>query len=253
MELLSEITPSTIPDITRSVPVIFRDWLIGILGEYPSGCTTRANNVWNAYRDTINEIALATNNGQAPNCAPLFNANNFQPSSFNFMNLIPAAPTLASCNVPGTQGTVGYVSGSTTVTAIPFDIVPQRTMGAGNLNFYAVGSGTSLTDAHYQAIDASPNGPDCNNVAAMINTLAGAGVDANIALQCNGATGAHEADFNFVVNGQSLGCVGIITGNAGGDLTSIFCAASQGNALNCARSLSTLGSPFTIQMRWFPS
>jgi hypothetical protein len=71
-------------------------------------------------------------------------------------------------------------------------------------NFYAVGSGTSLTDFHYQAVDASQIGPACNNVASMINTTPGTGVDADIALQCNGATGAQAADFNFVVMANRL-------------------------------------------------
>ncbi|KLO05526.1 hypothetical protein SCHPADRAFT_946835 [Schizopora paradoxa] len=224
--LLSEITPRTVPDNTRSIPTIFRDWLMGVLASYPNGCTSRANNAWNLYRQTINDIAVATNT-QIPPCLPLFNSNNFAPSSFNFMNLIPPAPTTPSCNVPGTSGTVGYVNGSTTVKSLPFAITPQRIMGSGNTNFHAVGSGTSITDTHYQALDASQAGSACTNVVSLVDTTPGSGLDANIAFQCNGASGPQESNFNFVVNGQSLGCAGVITGNAGGDLTNIFCAVSQ--------------------------
>ncbi|KAF9048362.1 hypothetical protein BDZ89DRAFT_1126933 [Hymenopellis radicata] len=232
-QLLSEVTPRTILDNSRSLPVLFRDWLTSIVSQYPAGCTSRATNAWNFYRAEMQSVAALTNNGIVPNCFPLYTANTYNPSSFNFQNLLPPAPTTASCNVPGTEGTVGYVGGGTTVKSIPFDTIPQRIMGAGNLNFYAVGSGASLTGAHYQVIDASGIG------------LLG---DANLDLQCGGATGAHEVDFNWVFNGQTLGCAAVISGHAGGTLTNIFCSANQGAALACA---GTTG--FTIQMRWFPS
>ncbi|KAL0952378.1 hypothetical protein HGRIS_006655 [Hohenbuehelia grisea] len=252
--LLSEVTPRTIPDSTRSLPVIFRDWLMDTIGAYPNGITTRANNAWNLYRGTMQDIARLTNNGQVPTCFPLYTNNIYQPSSFTFMNLIPAAPTTPSCNVPGTQGSIGYVSGSTTVRSIPFDTLPQRIMGAGNTHFYAAGSGSSLTGAHYQGIDASPIGPACRNVFSMQERTPGNGPDANLAFQCNGATGRQTANFNFVVNGQQLGCAGVITGHAGGDITNIFCAVAQGSARDCAAAFAPPGSNiFKVQMRWFPS
>ncbi|KAJ7921864.1 hypothetical protein B0H13DRAFT_1707980 [Mycena leptocephala] len=257
-QLLSEVTPRTIPDNTRSLPVLFRDWLTGILSQYPAGCTSRANNAWNFYRAKMQSVAAATTNGVVPDCFSLYTANTvrrqnpfFNPSSFNFQNLLPPAPATASCNVPGTEGSVGYVGGGQTVRSIPFDITPQRIMGAGNLNFYAVGSGTSLTGAHYQAIDASIIGSQCTNVFAMLNDLPntqGSLGDANLALQCGGATGKQEVDFNWVFNGQMLGCAALTTGHAGGTTTTILCAASQGAALACAGTRA-----FTIQMRWFPS
>ncbi|KAJ7467235.1 hypothetical protein B0H11DRAFT_1732838 [Mycena galericulata] len=262
-QLLSEVTPSVVPDNARSLPVLFRDWLSSILADYPSGCTDRAFNAWDFYRAQMQSVATLTNNGVVPNCFPLYTANivstqpflQYNPSTFDFEDLLPAAPTTPSCNVPGTEGTVGYVGGGTTVTSIPFDITPQRIMGAGNLNFYAVGSGTSLTDAHYQAIDASPIGAQCTNVVSMLNDLPnsqGSLGDANLDLQCGTSTGAQEIDFNWVFNGQTLGCAAysntVISGNAGGTLTNIFCAANQGAALACAGA-----NGFTIQMRWFPS
>ncbi|KAJ7630437.1 hypothetical protein FB45DRAFT_915498 [Roridomyces roridus] len=241
-QLLSEVTPSVIPDNTRPLPTLFNAWLTGLINTYPTGCTSRATNAWNFYRNEMQSVAAATTNGVVPNCFPLYTANT---------NLIPAAPLLPACNVPGTEGTVGYVGGGQTVTQIPFDIVPQRIMGAGNLNFYAVGSGTSLTDAHYQAIDASIIGSQCTNVYSMLNdppNSQGSLGSANIALQCGTSTGKQQVDFNWVFNGQALGCAALVTGHAGGTTTTIFCSANQGAALACAGQ-----GAFTIQMRWFPS
>ncbi|KAJ7837272.1 hypothetical protein B0H13DRAFT_2368270 [Mycena leptocephala] len=175
----------------------------------------------------------------------------YNPSSFNFQALLPAAPTTASCNVPGTEGTVGYVGGGTTVKTIPFDTTPQRIMGSGNLNFYAVGSGASRTGVHYQAIDASMIGSQCTNVFSMLNDLPntqGSLGDANLDLQCGRATGAQEVNFNWVFNGQTLGCAALVSGHPGGTTTTIFCSANQGAALACAGT-----GAFTVQMRWFPS
>jgi len=202
----------------------------------------------------MQEIALLTNNGQVPTCFPLYTLNSYHPSSFNYLDLLPPPPTTASCNVPGTTGSVGYTSGGTVVTAIPFDL-PQRIMGSGNTDYYAVGSGTSLSGPHYQATDASQIvGSACNNVAIMVDALPNSGVDANLAFQCNGAKGKQHAPFDFVVNGQKLGCVAVITGHAGGDTTNLFCAVSQGSALVCAQTFAgPNSSPFTVQMAFFPN
>lgn len=37
--LLSEVTPSVVPDSGRALPVIFRDWLTSTVSAYPNGCT----------------------------------------------------------------------------------------------------------------------------------------------------------------------------------------------------------------------
>lgn len=110
----------------------------------------------------------------------------------------------------------------------------------------------SIADVHYQALDVSQTGPACSNVVSMVNTSPGLGLDANIAFQCNGVPGPHDANFTFVVNGQPLGCAGVITGNAGGELTDILCAVSQRDAMDCLTQFSG-GTPFTVQMCWFQS
>ncbi|KAJ7643625.1 hypothetical protein FB45DRAFT_737413 [Roridomyces roridus] len=239
-QLLSEATPGTVPDDTRSLPNLFNDWLRGLIGTYPSGCTTRATNAWRFYRREMEKVARDTNNGVVPNCFPLYTANvvrqNLHSTTRVFYlsifsstrDLIPAAPPLPHCNVPGTEGTVGYVGGGTT-------------------NFYAVGSGSSLTGDHYQALDASVFGAQCTNVYAMRNGathMQGSLGSANIALQCGGRTGKQEVNFNWIFNGQALGCAALL----GHGVTTIFCSANQGAALACAGH-----GAFTVQMRWFPS
>ncbi|KAJ7121425.1 hypothetical protein C8R44DRAFT_853060 [Mycena epipterygia] len=253
-QLLSEVTPSVILDNSRSLPVIFRDWLAATVAQYPDGCTDRAINAWNFYRSHMQSVAALFNNGVVPDCFPLYTANIYHPSTFDSEDLLPPAPTTPSCNVPGTMGTVGYVGGGMTVTSITPGGSPERIMGAGNLNFYAAGTGTSLTDAHYQIIDASAIGPQCTNVFAVIDDMPnaqGSLGDANIDLQCGGSIGSQQVDFNWVFNGQPLGCAAFAGAGTDGTLTQIFCSANQGAALACAS-----GGPaqaFTIQMRWFPS
>jgi len=37
--LLAEITPDVVPDTTASIPLIFNNWLAGLISQYPARCT----------------------------------------------------------------------------------------------------------------------------------------------------------------------------------------------------------------------
>lgn len=252
-QVLSQITPSeTIAYTAQSLPAMFNTWLTQTVSGYPNGCTSRATNAWNFYRDQMQEVANVVNRGVVPGCFPLYTANIYQASGFTWENLIPPPPTTAPCNVPGTLGSVGYVSGSTTVTSLPSSTLPERIMGAGNINYYGVGSGANIAGTHYQGIDMSSQGAACIGVFVVFDNNPGSGPDADVAFQCP-SNGAVQAPFNFVINGQITGCAGFISGNSAGELTNILCAPNQANALNCAQFAANGESAFLLQMVWFPS
>ncbi|KAJ7135251.1 hypothetical protein C8R43DRAFT_894392, partial [Mycena crocata] len=249
-QLLSEVTPGVILDNTRSLPVLFNDWLRATVSGYPDACTERAFNAWDYYRNRMDTIARLTNNGVGPACAPLYNANivsnltsQIDPGSADqsMKDLLPMRPPTASCNVPGTLGNIGYIGGGAVVRSIPRAPSPQRIMGAGNLDYYAVGSGMNITDLHYVAIQAG--GPGCTTAVLMINSFSSNPAhDANIDLQCAGSTGRQEVNFNFVVNGQTLACAASPSSPA-----DIACSTNQLSALACMGP-----NAFPVQMRWFP-
>ncbi|CAK5284108.1 unnamed protein product [Mycena citricolor] len=265
-QILSKATPSVVFDPTASLPLIFYNWLSNLLSAYPNGCTFRAINTWNYYRselarlntisvltcadsDSIDDIAQASNQ-PAPNCLPLYRLNQYTPSTFNFQNLLPPAPNLPRCNVPGTLGSVGYVdSGGNAISSLP-GAVTEQIMGSGDtqLQYYAVGSGQSVVDTHYQAFSMA--GASCAGVYNIHEAAPGQGAvaDAFIVLNCGTNTGKQQVDFNFVVAGLTGQLACAAQPMPGG--TNILCSATVAQALSCAAA-----SPFgaqSVQMRWFP-
>ncbi|KAK7461770.1 hypothetical protein VKT23_008201 [Stygiomarasmius scandens] len=254
--LLAEVTPDQVIVATDSLPAIFNDWLTNLISTYPAGCQLRANNAYAFYRNQMQSVArLTTQNGQVPTCFPLYTANNFNPTSFNAMALLPPAPTTARCNVPGTTGNIVYIVGGSSTENPINGLLTQRVMGSGNINFYAIGSGNSLRDTHWQAFDVQQalgtNDANCNGVFFLVDTTPGVNnlpsVSANVEFLCNGGIGRSRSDFNFVVNGQRMGCAVQVQGHAGGTTETFFCSASQAKAKACAGS-----SGQTITMRFVP-
>ncbi|KAK6995938.1 chitin synthase, partial [Favolaschia claudopus] len=92
---LTQITPNT-PDV--NLPVAFNTWLRSLLTNYPSGCTSRAANVFNYYHTKMTSVANQ-HNSVVPQCFPLF-PTGINPQSFTWQNLVPPPPTLPSCNIP---------------------------------------------------------------------------------------------------------------------------------------------------------
>ncbi|KAF5360156.1 hypothetical protein D9758_011368 [Tetrapyrgos nigripes] len=261
--LLSEITPNSVVVQTDSLPAIFNSWLRGLISTYPAGCTSRATNANAFYRRQMQQVALINNpqNPQVPRCFPLFTANNFNPTSFTAGNLIPPAPTTPRCNVPGTTGKVVFItSGSSNEQDID-QLLTQRVMGSGNTNFYAIGSGNTIRDSHWQAFDANQafqtNDANCNGVFILLDTASGQinipSTSANIDFTCNGGlVGKGRSDFNFFINGQRMGCAVLITGHAGGTTQQFYCAAQQSKAVACASSPSGVGGQ-AVTMRFVPN
>ncbi|KAJ7644905.1 hypothetical protein FB45DRAFT_1053538 [Roridomyces roridus] len=228
--LLAEITPAS-PD--ANLPVEFNTWLRGLVATYPAGCTSRATNSYNYYVAKMNGVSLQSNT-PVPACFPLFSAG-MTPQTFAFAPLIPAAPTLPACDIPGTEGqvTVGNDVNGNPV----FLIGTFRTMGSGNTQSYAFGTGTSLNDVHYMANDLTGSYTGCNGVFQIIEDTPASGLaDANISLNCNGQSGnSVDAPFTFAANGQVLQCV-LINKNDGSNTFFIICGTSAGVANTCAAS-----------------
>ncbi|KAJ7614864.1 hypothetical protein FB45DRAFT_936253 [Roridomyces roridus] len=228
--LLAEITPAS-PD--ANLPVEFNAWLRGLVATYPAGCTSRATNAYNYYVTKMNGVRVQSNT-PVPACFPLFSAG-LAPQTFNFANLIPPTPTLPACDIPGTEGQV-TIGNDANGNPVPL-IGTFRTMGSGNTQSYAFGTGTSLNGVHYVANDLTGAYNGCNGVFQVVEDTPAAGFpDAQISLNCNGQSGnSVDASFTFSVNGQVLQCT-FINKNDGSNTFFIICGSSAGVANTCAAS-----------------
>ncbi|KAJ7617123.1 hypothetical protein FB45DRAFT_1063656 [Roridomyces roridus] len=227
--LLAEITPDT-PD--ANLPVEFNGWLRGLVATYPAGCTSRATNVYNYYVAKMNTIRTQAN--PVPACFPLYSAG-VNPQSFTFANLIPPAPTLPSCDIPGTQGRVSV--GNDAQGNPVFEVATFHILGSGNTDFYAIGTGTSISNLHHIVNDLSTSYPNCVGSFQIAQNLPSAGfATANITLNCNGQGGNHvNAPFTYVVNNQVLQCA-LLNKNDGSNTFFTICAPNLGAAHACAAS-----------------
>ncbi|KAF9259319.1 hypothetical protein L218DRAFT_1059448 [Marasmius fiardii PR-910] len=269
---LSEVTPNTVPDNTQSIPMMFNRWLTGVVRDYPNGCTSRAQNVWGYYAEQM-ELVAEEEQIQVPSCFPLYHTYGsltsgglglpFNPSSFTYQNLIPPFPSHPGCNVPGTEGEVGFFAGgSNTFTSYS---TGQRVMGAGNTNYYAMGSGDRIApgESRWRAIEFSSLGgsvpPACANAYVLSDfdpdNPQGPQLeseDAYVDFACGGNTGKRNANFGFVhASGQSLACTKYETGHPGGTTYTIVCATNPQTALNCASAAG--GNPAPVQMAFVPN
>ncbi|KAJ6534425.1 hypothetical protein DFH09DRAFT_1405431 [Mycena vulgaris] len=209
--LLSEITPSSVIVGDASLPLVFYSWLGNLLNSYPNGCTSRGQNAWNYYRGAMAAISLREAR-PAPVCFELYAHNQYTPSTFAPQNLMPPAPQSPQCNVPGVVGTLVYAPIVPSGALAPVEVFPYggtsgavRIMGSGNTNFYAVGSGPSISGRHVQgrALDGSQY-PGCGGSYLFDDVPPGtAGYStANIAFTCNGLTQQQEVAIDYVMNGQ---------------------------------------------------
>ncbi|KAJ7734350.1 hypothetical protein DFH07DRAFT_928493 [Mycena maculata] len=239
--LLAEITPTT-PD--ANLPVEFNNWLRGLIATYPTGCTSRATNVFNFYQAKMNSVS-ATIGAPVPACFPLYHSTTYNPQSFAWANLIPPAPTLPACDIPGTQGQIQLGLSTTGTPIMAFNT--YRIMGSGNTNYYAFGDGASLVGSHFVGQDLSTLGPSCQGVWDLgLQTGPSGNPDANIALNCNGQSGNDvAAPFTFVINNQQLGCVTLNSGVAdgGGVDYYVFCGATVAAAATCATAYQQANFP----------
>ncbi|KAJ7500671.1 hypothetical protein B0H11DRAFT_1856122 [Mycena galericulata] len=237
--LLAEITPDT-PD--ANLPAEFNGWLRSLIATYPAGCTSRANNVFNYYVAKMNAVSTATGVTPVPACFPLYHSTTFNPQTFNFANLIPTAPTLPNCDIPGTSGQLSVGSDSSGNPV--FQVGTLRVMGSGNTEFYSFGAGASLVGSHYVANDLSSSFANCGGVWAVGQSTPQAGLtEVNIALNCNGQSGnSIVAPLNFVINNQQLDCVLVNVNDGSGDFYNI-CGSTVAAATACANSVQQTNFP----------
>ncbi|KAF8199218.1 hypothetical protein K438DRAFT_1583339, partial [Mycena galopus ATCC 62051] len=236
--LLAEITPNS-PD--ANLPVEYNAWLRDLIATYPGGCTSRATNTFNYYVNKMNAVSAAIHQ-VVPNCFPLYSSPNVGRLDQLFgitykQPLIPAAPTLPACDIPGTTGRQSL--GPDTQGNPVFQVGTLRIMGSGNTMFYSLGDGASLVGSHYIANDLSTSYAGCQGAyqIALSTIQAQPGlIEATIALNCNGQAGnSIVAPFNIVVNNQQVECV-LLNKNDGSNGYFHICGATAAAATTCAGS-----------------
>ncbi|KAF8631387.1 hypothetical protein AX15_002418 [Amanita polypyramis BW_CC] len=190
----------------------------------------------------MNRVALAAGTS-VPTCFTLYTLNTYVASSFSASALLPPQPSLPRCNVPGTLGTVGYLQNGNFV-ALSYTGQQQRIMGSGNQFYFAMGSGRTISDYHWQAVDASVYGPHCAG-SFIVDDYAPTTPQAtsvNVEMNCGSQTGKQAAQFNFVFNGRNLVCGLLLTGHAGGTTEDVICAYDVSTASSCLVGQQQLGA-----------
>jgi len=139
-----------------------------------------ATNVFNYYKGTMDAVSALTG-APVPGCFRLYRAT-ITPNTFAWAisillystiafanhnsvlkDLVPLAPALPRCNLPGTQGRI-------TLGNFPNDNKPIlldstfRIMGSGNTDSYAIGDGPSISGSHMVASDILNSYPNCQGV-----------------------------------------------------------------------------------------
>ncbi|KAJ6582491.1 hypothetical protein DFH09DRAFT_912350, partial [Mycena vulgaris] len=239
--LLSEITPDT-PAV--NLPVAFNIWLRNIVMKYPAGCTSRATHVFDFYKTQMDEVK-ATTGTAVPACFPLYHQPSpFVPQTFTWQHLVPPAPTLPSCNFPGTPGRLSVrldSAGSPVFQLRGGRPVRQVILGSGNTDYYALGPGPTLSTPHYSAFDMNYMNkyPECKGVWLVSDdhTPEKTTVEANIALDCNNRGGNRViAPFVFVIKNQQTGCT-LVNSNDGSHTYLLICAHTPSPLNTCAQFL----------------
>ncbi|KAJ6514056.1 hypothetical protein DFH09DRAFT_1433054 [Mycena vulgaris] len=156
-----------------------------------------------------------------PACFELYAHNQYTPSTFAPQNLMPPAPQSPQCNVPGVVGTLVYVQTVPSGALAPVGVFPYGgTSGPSGSwdpeipplsqltqNFYAVGSGPSISGRHVQGrpLDGSQY-QGCGGSYLFDDVPPGtAGYStANIAFSCNGFSQQQDVTINYVMNGQPI-------------------------------------------------
>ncbi|KAJ7616055.1 hypothetical protein FB45DRAFT_1008226 [Roridomyces roridus] len=236
---LAEVTPDT-PGI--NLPVEFNDWLRTLLGQYNARYTSRLTNMWNFYSARMDLISSTTGK-TVPNCFKVYlDGKNLQfggqpaiaAQTFNIANMIPAAPTLPTCNVPGTQGSIRWGLNQQGVAVnSPSN---NRILGAGRMDYYGLGNGTDFSKDVLAA--SRPQGANCQNSweIGFVNSKTGV-TPVFVDMACNGVkTNKVNAPMSFVVNDQVLSCVMVDTSSGPSSGSVAICDSTQAAATACAHS-----------------
>ncbi|KAJ7291631.1 hypothetical protein C8J57DRAFT_1113502 [Mycena rebaudengoi] len=231
--LLSEITPSTPLVDDASLPLLFNSWLRNTLSQYSNGCIDRGNNALAYYRVAMEEIVLRE--GPVLPCYQIYYTNTYNPSGFNYQALMPAAPQSPQCNVPGTVGKLQWVSTSAVgILDYAGNGGVMRMMGSGNTDFYALGSGPSLSGSHLYGTQTSC--PGLYGFNEFVTPI-GLGSSVNVEFSCNGL-GTQTVDIQMRVDGQTLSNCFIAQIAAPHTTTwTSFCGASASVVTNCANTV----------------
>ena len=113
-----------------------------------------------------------------------------------------------------------------------------------------MGTGKSLAEGHWQAMDISHE-KGCKGVYRIVDTTPiQTATDLNVALDCGGKTGGGvAAPFKFVLNGQKLDGCSLFTFNVNPGWYFLLCAPSQTAVDECAKSqfdsVAAQGPPHT--------
>ncbi|KAJ6560491.1 hypothetical protein B0H10DRAFT_1175673 [Mycena sp. CBHHK59/15] len=148
-------------------------------------------------------------------CFELYNHGVFTPSTVNFQTLMPPAPQAPHCNVPGTTGVVYYVQTVPVGVLAPVGTMPYgnvKIMGSVDIDYYAVGSGPSLSGSHVQgrALDGNQYS-GCGGSFLFNDVPRGTAgyATAQIVFTCNGL-GNQDVNIDFRVNGQNIPFCGFV-------------------------------------------
>ncbi|KAJ6603479.1 hypothetical protein DFH09DRAFT_899101 [Mycena vulgaris] len=229
--LLSEITPSTPLVNDASLPLLFNSWLRNTLSQYSNGCmegpVLPCYQLY--YTNTVGAFLIP---GVVWVLTPHMQYN---PSGFNYQALMPAAPQSPQCNVPGTVGKLQWVSTSAVgILDYAGNGGVMRMMGSGNTDFYALGSGPSLSGSHLYGVQTS-----CPGLYSFeeFATPIGLGTSVNVVFSCNGL-GTQTVDIQMRVDGQTLSNCFIAQIAAPHTTTwTSFCGVSASVVTNCANTV----------------
>ncbi|KAJ7229760.1 hypothetical protein B0H12DRAFT_222477 [Mycena haematopus] len=255
--LLSEITPSSVLVDDASLPQIFNTWLQNLVNTYPLGCTSRGTNAWNHYQMVMNQMATRLQ-VPIPACFPLITLGIYNPSTFTARLLVPAAPRSPRCNVPGTGGQVVYVESVPPGALAPIGVLQYgtnngevQTMGSGNTDFYAVGSGPSISGSHVQgrALDGNAY-PGCTGsyIFKDVGANTAGYVTANIAFTCGNGLGPQDVNIQFVMGGQVIPDCTLIRNDANSPWVPLCSPTTAANAA-CVQSFVLVGGVARRQLQ----
>ncbi|KAJ7093562.1 hypothetical protein C8R44DRAFT_989954 [Mycena epipterygia] len=232
--LLAEITPTQVPDPTLSIPGIFNEWLENLIDTYPSGYQLVSSQGNMEYVQVVDDGYIPADEPPVPNCYPLYNGNTFNSTSFTASSLIPAAPTSAKCNIPGTKGSVvGLTSGPELALASN-----QIVMGSGNTGLYALGPGSTLSGSHWKAFDLSATGgSSCQGSYQMRDTTDTTGTSVYIDLSCGKVTGNTKAPFLFSSPILKLPECAVVDVDNGKQYV-VICGSSTTTVQSCAQTIA---------------
>ncbi|KAJ7913681.1 hypothetical protein B0H13DRAFT_1612340 [Mycena leptocephala] len=246
---LSEITPTAILQDDSSIPLMFNTWLTNLINTYPNGCMSRGQAAYALYRTSMQTLA-ARLGIPVPACYPLYTLNTVLvifPANDPPQLLLPPVPQSPRCNVPGTPGVIAYTTvpdpgAAPLVGNLQFGTNNQffLTMGSGNTDFYAVGSGASISHNHIQGQALAALDNECPNSYVFLDAAPNAAlITANIAYTCGNGLGAQDVTINFRVGAQALPSCMLVSQLAAPPW-GLICSPTLAEATACAIQVTLL-------------